>query len=119
MPVVVGLAGLVAWEAGVRNGRIMPLLFPAPSSIATTTLGSLASGPLLKDLAATLARVTLGLALGGAAGVLLGFAMGWWRPLRAALDPVVAAVYAIPKIAVLPLLLIFFGVGELPRVIVA
>jgi NitT/TauT family transport system permease protein len=115
----ISLAVLLAWEAGVRGGRIVPLLFPAPSSILATTLGALASGSLLGDLGATLMRVVLGVLLGSVAGILVGLAMGWWRPLRAALDPFVAGAYAVPKIAVLPLFLVFFGVGELPKVIIA
>lgn len=119
LPLAIGVVLLLLWEAGVRGGRIVPLLFPAPSSILQTTLSSLAGGPLLGALGATLARVAVGIAVGGASGVLLGLLMGWWRPLRVALDPFIAAAYAIPKIAVLPLFLIFFGVGELPKLIIA
>ncbi len=119
VPLLVSVIALALWEVGARTGRIMPLLFPAPSSIVSTTVSSLIGGPLLFDLAATLARVIVGIGIGSAAGVVLGLAMGWWRPVRNALDPFVAGAYAVPKIAVLPLFLIFFGVGELPKLIIA
>jgi len=77
----------------------------------------LATGKLATHLSATLSRLLGGLALGGGAGLLLGLAMGWSRRLRGALNPVIAGIHPIPKIALFPLLIVWFGVGEQSKVV--
>jgi NitT/TauT family transport system permease protein len=109
---------LIAWEWSVRSGRLSALFFPAPSTIVLTIVRLLASGELAMHMSATLSRVALGFVLGGAPGLALGLAMGWSRSLRAALDPLVAAVHPLPKIAVLPLIMIIFGIGESSKIVV-
>ena len=66
-----------------------------------------------------MSRMIPGLLLGAVPGLLLGLAMGWSRALRRALDPILMAIHPIPKIAILPLLMIFFGIGEASRIAVA
>jgi NitT/TauT family transport system permease protein len=109
---------LLVWEVGVRTGLVPALFFPAPSTIGRTVLRMLGSGALLADLRATLGRLSLGLLLGGGAGLLLGLIMGWSRRLRVIIDPFVAAVHPIPKIAILPLIMILVGIGEASKVLV-
>lgn len=111
------LAALVAWEAAARLGWISPLFFPAPTAIAGALQRMLASGDLAPHAAISLHRLALGFALGGGAGLLLGWAMGISSRLRAAVDPWVAATHPIPKIAVLPLILVIFGIGEASKVV--
>jgi NitT/TauT family transport system permease protein len=96
---------------------LSPIFFPAPSTILVTLVRLVAHDGLVSDVMATLMRVLLGFLLGGVPGLLLGFAMGWSGRLRSALDPVVAAVHPIPKIAVFPLIMIFFGIGETSRLV--
>lgn len=107
---VAGLLGL--WEAGVRSGGVSPLLTPAPSAILHELLRLLADGPLLPHLGTTLLRLTAGLALGAGPGILLGLAMGRFPPVRSAVDPLVAAIHPIPKIALFPILIVLLGIGE-------
>jgi NitT/TauT family transport system permease protein len=108
---VVGL--LLAWEWGVYRRIISPLYFPAPFFILNTIIKQMIEGPLLEHAVATLWRMFWGLLAGGLAGLVLGLAMGWSRRLRMVLDPLVAAIHPLPKIALLPLIMVIFGVGDL------
>ncbi len=118
LPAGILLGVLVSWEALSRAGVISSLLFPAPSTVARTLWESIVDGVLPSHLAATLLRVVPGLALGGLAGMLLGLAMGASRRLRLAIDPFVAAIHPMPKITLLPLLMILFGIGEASKILV-
>ena len=89
-----------------------PRFFPAPSSIMGTFMALLGSGQLLSDVRDTLTRVFVGLVLGGIPGLVIGAAMGLSPLVRAFFKPVVAALFPIPKIAVLPLIFLIFGLGE-------
>jgi NitT/TauT family transport system permease protein len=68
-------------------------------------------------LRATLSRLFLGFALGGFPGLILGLAMGWSHRLRRIIDPLIAALHPIPKIAVLPLIMVVFGIGESSKIV--
>ncbi len=76
------------------------------------------SGEITYNTLITLRRVALGLAIGGSSGMLLGLAMGRWQWLRSLLDPLVAAAHPLPKIALLPLIIILFGIGEASKVVI-
>jgi ABC-type nitrate/sulfonate/bicarbonate transport system permease component len=116
VPTVFWLAVLVAWELGARSGLIARLFFPPPSHILATLLEMLASGQLPVDLAYTLFRLTLGFALGAGLGLLFGLWMGWSRTVRTIAGPAVAAIHPLPKLALLPLALIVFGIGEQSKI---
>ena len=110
------LALLAAWEAWARASASSALLFPAPSAVAAALLRLGRSGELLGATAATLGRLFAGLLLGGVPALLLGLFMGWSPRVRAAVDPLVAAAHAVPKIAVFPILMMLLGIGEAPKV---
>jgi ABC-type nitrate/sulfonate/bicarbonate transport system permease component len=118
MPVAIVLLAFSLWETLARTGAISAFYFPAPTTILRTLLGLIVSGELWRQLGATLSRLFPGLLLGGVPGLLLGLAMGWSRPLRLALDPIIAALHPVPKIAVLPLLMVIFGIGETSKIVV-
>lgn len=107
---------LAAWELAARRGSISTLFFPAPSQVFETLVGLVRSGRVARDLGATLGRLFAGLALGCIPACFLGLMMGWSRRVRNALDPIVAAIHPIPKIAILPILMVLFGIGELSKV---
>jgi ABC-type nitrate/sulfonate/bicarbonate transport system permease component len=111
------LAGLAAWEVAARAGWVSPLFFPAPSNIAKALAAMIASGELSENLAATLYRCGTGLAAGGAAGLAAGLALGLSPRLRRILDPLVSGAYALPKLALFPLVLILFGLGDSSRIV--
>ena len=103
---------LVLWEVLVRAQILDRRFFPAPSSIVDTFMALLGSGQLLSDVRDTLVRVFVGLLLGGVPGLVIGAAMGLSPLVRAFMKPVVSALFPIPKIAVLPLIFLIFGLGE-------
>ena len=107
---------LLAWEGFARLGWIDQRFFPAPSTIATTFLRLSRSGELWANLSASLERLFWGCLLGGIPALLLGLAMGLYRPVRALIEPLVAATYPIPKSAILPLILLIFGLGEASKI---
>lgn len=110
--VVSPLALLALWEAAVRVHLLDARFFPAPSSIVKDFIAFTASGELVSNTLMTLQRVVVGLLIGGIPGVALGLLVGVNRIARAILEPIVALLYPIPKIAVLPLILLIFGIGE-------
>jgi ABC-type nitrate/sulfonate/bicarbonate transport system permease component len=118
VPLMVIGGGLLIWEAGARAGVVSPLFYPAPSTIAEALAGLARSGELSGNLAATLARIFGGFAVGGGAALILGLCMGWSRRLSMALDPLVAAAHPVPRLALLPLILLIFGLGETSRILV-
>ncbi len=114
--IAVGL--VVLWETLSRFGVVSRTFMPAPTSIARSLVTETASGVLPKNLAATLLRVLPGLFTGGTAGLLVGLAMGWSRRLRGIVDPFIAAMHPVPKLALLPLFMVLLGLGETPRIVV-
>jgi len=117
-PVLLALLGLSAWECAARLGWISNLFFPAPSSIARTFVELVLDGTIVGHLASSGRRLFLGLLLGTLPGVTLGLLMGWSARARSFLDPFVAALHPIPKIAILPLIMAIFGIGEASRLVV-
>ena len=102
---------LLIWEALSRAGLLDRRFFPAPSSIVGTFM-SLAQGPLLGHIGISLSRAAVGFAIGAVPAILLGVLMGLVPIVRAALQPIVGALFAIPKVAILPLIMLVFGLGE-------
>jgi ABC-type nitrate/sulfonate/bicarbonate transport system permease component len=117
MGVLVPLVLLAIWELAARLGWIDVRFFPAPSNVAKAMFTSLRSGELLTNTEATLQRLVLGFVLGGLPGLAVGILMGVYRPLRLIFDPLIAATYPIPKSAILPLILLIFGLGESSKVV--
>lgn len=107
---------LSLWELAARTGLMDARFFPPPTAIATTFFDMLQSGELPRHTYASLRRVLLGFLLGGIPAVLLGLAMGLYRPVRAAFEPLIAATYPIPKSALVPLSLLIFGLGEMSKI---
>jgi ABC-type nitrate/sulfonate/bicarbonate transport system permease component len=108
---------LVLWEAAARVGLIDVRFFPAPSTIIMQLVLLARTGELELHLWASLQRLLWGFLLGGIPALLLGLAMGLYRPVRIAIDPLVAATYPVPKSAILPLVLLIFGLGEMSKVV--
>ncbi|MRW91994.1 ABC transporter permease subunit [Duganella sp. FT80W] len=106
---------LVALELAVRSGLIPANLLPAPSQIVDT-LRDLGAQGLLGHIAASTARVAAGFAAGAVLAVLLGAAVGLSRHVEALLDPTFQALRAIPSLAWVPLLLLWLGIDEAPKI---
>lgn len=107
---------LLLWEVAGRIGLIDLRFFPTPSTIMARLYALAISGELLSNLRASIQRLLIGFVVGGVPALLLGVGMGLSRPLRSAVNPIIAATYPIPKSAIFPLLLLIFGLGEASKV---
>jgi NitT/TauT family transport system permease protein len=105
------LAFLCFWEIAVRSGAVNPLFVSSPSRIVTTGFAMCADGSIYEHLQASGTEFFTGFALAVVIGVPLGILMGWYSRLNAVLEPFVSALYATPRIALLPLVVIWFGIG--------
>ena len=108
---------LLLWELSARTGLIDTRFFPAPTSIAAKLVELTQSGELWINLSASLQRLLWGSLLGGIPALMIGILTGLYRPLRAAIDPLISATYPVPKSAILPLILLIFGLGETSKIV--
>lgn len=115
--VISPIALLVLWEIATRTGILDARFFPAPSQIFDTLVTLVGNGTLWKNTWASLQRLFWGTLLGGVPALMLGIAMGLYRPLRAIVDPLVSATYPVPKSAIMPLILLIFGLGEASKIV--
>lgn len=99
-------------EAGTRIGVISNLTFPRPSDVLTTFVELWQSGLLWKHLIPSLTRLLVGASVGAIAGIGIGILIGLFSYIRAGLIPLVSAIFPVPKIALLPLFVIWFGIDE-------
>lgn len=111
------VALLVLWQIAADAHWIDPKIFTPPTAIASSAGHLISAGTLQSDLAITLTRLVVGFVIGAAVGILMGILLGLSRPLRSALSPLFTGLYAVPQIALLPLLLVIFGVGETAKVL--
>lgn len=133
---------LAVWEMAVRLGWLDARFFPAPSTVLAALVSLTLKGDLLGQLWrlpnlivtgdwagaqrvlmeghvwVSLYRIFAGFLVGATAGIILGVLMGINRTIRAALDPVFSAIYVLPKIAILPLVMLLFGIGEMSKIVI-
>ncbi len=116
-----GTAVLVAlgiWQAFWSAGKISPLFMSGPSAIVRQFHELWVRGTLVSDLAYSGRNFAVGFALALVAGVVLGIIVGWYRRVRLLADPFVNALFATPRIAMVPLIIIWFGVGMWSKVFI-
>lgn len=111
------IAVLALWELMSRTGMLNPLLFPPPTSIFHDFYEIVASGELMRHLGISVMRAVLGFALGGGLGLVTGLLVGLSRRVEYALDPSVQMLRTVPLLAVTPLFILWFGFGELSKVL--
>jgi len=112
LPWLVFLFLIAAWQAASTIGLLPPLFMPSPAAVLRALAELWADGTLVQHVSASLGRIVPGWIIGTATGLAIGLAMGIFSAARAAGLPVVAALFPIPKIALLPLLILWFGIGE-------
>ncbi len=112
-----GVLVLMLWELGVRFQGISPLVLPAPTRIADVLWKSLANGYLWPHIWQTLVEVFWGILLGGMLGCAGGIVLGESRYLRTLLMPYVVLSQVVPKLALAPLFIVWFGFGVLPTIV--
>lgn len=107
---------LAVWEVSVRKGWISPIFLPSPSAVLAA-LGDLwQAGTLWRHISQSLVRLAGGWTLGTLAGLAAGLSMGVWSLGRSVGVPFVSALFPIPKISLLPLLILWLGIGEASKI---
>jgi NitT/TauT family transport system permease protein len=109
-----GVAALVLlglWEGAARGGLVDPFYAPPPTEVAATVWELFADGGIWSHLEATFAAALLGLALGMAVGIVLGFLAALTPMIAELLEPVMAALNAVPRVILAPLFVIWLGIG--------
>jgi NitT/TauT family transport system permease protein len=110
------LLAIALWQLAAGTGWINPLFLPAPSAIARAIYQLAVSGALWQHLSYSIMRIGVGWMLGTAAGVVVGFAIGLSALARSVGITFISALFPIPKIALLPLLILWLGIGEEPKI---
>lgn len=106
------------WQACWSAGWISPLFFTGPSAIAYRFYDDLFHGRLLADMGYSGLNFTLGFSLALVAGVVLGVIIGWYRRVELLCNPFLNSLYATPRIAMIPLIIIWFGIGIWSKVFI-
>jgi NitT/TauT family transport system permease protein len=108
---------LALWYAIRASGLVSPALVPAPHLVFTKAV-ELAGDRLWRDIYISTQRVFIGVTLGVALAVPVGFCLGWYQGLRSFIDPVINFFRALPPIALIPLVIAYFGIGELAKTVI-
>ncbi|EJW10988.1 Hydroxymethylpyrimidine ABC transporter, transmembrane component [Rhodovulum sp. PH10] len=111
------IAMFLIWEAVCRFAKIDPFILPAPSEIFAAM--NQYWWPLAKNSFVTLWTTMAGFALAVGFGIVLGLVVGWSRTIYRGLYPVLIGFNSVPKVAVVPILVIWFGIGEIPAILTA
>lgn len=109
---------VLAWYAIALSGLVNPSLMPTPHQVAARFWELANGGRLPMDIWMSTQRVFLGVALGTLLAVPVGFLLGWYREVRSFVDPVINFFRALPPIALIPLVVVYFGIGESAKVII-
>ncbi|MBI2210485.1 MAG: ABC transporter permease [Deltaproteobacteria bacterium] len=116
-----GFLGLVsfflAWEIASRTHLLNPFYFPPFSQIVGKGIELFASGVIWEHMIFSLLNFSAGLVTATIAGVLLGIPMGWYKGISRTLDPLLSGIYATPLIALLPLIIMLFGLGAFSKIV--
>ncbi len=116
-PVGFTLGLFVLWELICQIFDVSPIVLPAPSAIFAAMVQHWS--PVMKHSVVTLWTTLAGFAIAVVFGVVLGVMLGWSKAIYRGLYPVMVGFNSIPKVAVVPILVIWFGIGEIPAVITA
>lgn len=119
VPYLIILAVLLAWEILVRVKGVQPIFLPAPGAIFKYLIAMIADGEIAYHLSITFLRIMAGFLVASATGILVGIAMGMSRLIARIVDPWIAALYPLPKISLIPLLIIWLGTGEAYKIVIS
>lgn len=117
-PWLAPLGLLVLWEGAARTGLLEPTVAPAPLEVLRSGLTALRHEQLLSHLGVSALRAGAGLLVGSVLGVLLGFLTGLSRPMQLLLDGPLQMVRAVPVLAITPLVILWFGLGEAAKLFI-
>jgi sulfonate transport system permease protein len=108
---------VLIWEAGSRSGLVPPRTLAAPSAVLSTLAAMIVSGELLSNLLVSFGRVGAGLGIGVVVGIALALFAGLSASGEAALDSPLQMLRTLPTLALSPLFIVWFGIGETPKVV--
>ncbi|MGC4093149.1 MAG: ABC transporter permease subunit [Polyangiaceae bacterium] len=118
LPWLAPLALLLVWELSSRLGWLSARLLPAPWQVLRAGVTALREQHLLLHLSVSSARAAVGLLVGGGLGLLLGLLTGLSRPLQLLLDGPLQMLRAVPALALVPLVILWFGLGETAKIFI-
>ena len=115
---VIGIiAFFLAWELSTRLEIINPFYFPPFSKIIAKGYELFANGSIWEHMWFSLTNFLIGFAISVVLGVVMGVPMGWYRAVHKTFDPLLSGIYATPLIALLPLIIMMFGLGAVSKII--
>ena len=117
-PWIAPIALVGIWEVASRTGLIPKLLLPAPLDVVRAAITAIENGGLLSHLGVSAARAAVGLLIGSTIGLLLGLATGLSRKLQLVLDTPLQMLRAVPALALVPLVILWFGLGETAKLFI-
>lgn len=112
---VIAVGLLLLWEYASQTGLIPKLFYPPPSVVGQTLFRWFSTDEWQDMVLPTMKRLAVGFAMGATAGYITGMAIGYSQSVHRVVDPILSFIYPIPKIALLPLALVVFGLGDAPR----
>ncbi len=107
---------LLLWQALCMTGLVSDLYLPSPTTILATGWEMTTSGEIAVNLQASLQRIGWGFAVGSIAGILIGLLTGFSKLAEAVGNPLIYSLYPVPKIALLPLIILWLGIGEVSKI---
>jgi sulfonate transport system permease protein len=115
-PWLVPLGIFVVWEIAAKSGALSTRVLPEPLAVVRAAWALIESGEMWQDVRVSTWRALSGFAIGGGIGLVLGLATGLFKPVETALDSTVQMVRNIPALAMIPLVILWFGIGEEAKV---
>jgi ABC-type nitrate/sulfonate/bicarbonate transport system permease component len=112
------VVALATWQAFWAAGKISPLFFTGPSTVAHRFVEEWTKGRLRQDMIYSGTNFAIGVGLAITTGVVLGVVLGWYRRVAMIANPFVTALYSTPRVALIPLVLIWFGIGMQSKVFI-
>jgi sulfonate transport system permease protein len=108
---------IISWEIISRWKIISPAILPPPAKIVSTFISLLKDGVLIFNLKTSLVRVTEGFLIGTSAGLVLGILMGLSKTIEKMVGPLFHAIRQVPRVGWIPLIIIWFGIGEISKIV--
>ena len=109
---------ILVWYAIALSGLINASLVPTPAQVAVRFWQLLTRARLPMDMWMSTQRVFLGVTMGIVLAVPVGFVLGWYRQVRSFVDPLINFFRALPPIALIPLVIVYFGIGEFAKIVI-
>ena len=114
---IVPITVVIVWELAGRNGQL-PRYLVQPSVILSKWWEMASDGELLVHIGSSMFRQSLGFAVGATCGVMIGLLAGVLKPVERFYEPLISLIYPVPKVAILPLIFVWFGLGSLSKIVV-